>query len=182
LEFRICSLGIDFFYQKGELEQNKRQLFKEVSMIELWTAIGLAVSDLDFNEDLQKVTKVRGKREALKKLIELLREYGFRMSAYEAAELLRIIKTPNALKAMAEVHNIIWFRMSPCLWAWSEAALSRDFQLPYLVFDNKPGKNVMATVDPLTGEPSNNETFVVGAPATGTGQVPQGKKRFEKAK
>jgi hypothetical protein len=153
-------------------------------MVELWTAIGLAVSDLDFNEDLQEIAKVRGKKEALKKLLKVLQEYEFRFSAYELVEFLRIIKTPEALKKMVELHNIIWFRNTVCLWAWSESGLSPDFQLPYLVFDNKRRENVMATVDPLTSEPTSDEILTESdaRKKSSSEPAPKGKRRFERAK
>ena len=128
-------------------------------MIELWTAIGMAVCDCDFNEKLTEIAKVREKDEALKQLLPILREYGFRMSCYEALDFLRFIRTPRLLKKALAMHDEYWYikdKPPECLMHHMNAALALGYEHPYVVFDNELGKNIIGVVDPMTGEPLNN--------------------------
>jgi len=175
-------------------------------MTELWSVIGLAMLDRKFNEELKEA------RDDLKKLGEEVEEYGFRLSCYELVELQRIISAKvtnfpaeapeDALELMYYMSTLFWVIHEPCWWAWWKAvlnpdlesidpkhlaenpklALNLDYQHPYMVFDEKTGKNVPGAVDPQTGDPINNELFDKQVNVSTIDIQSDAPKRFGKAK
>lgn len=149
-------------------------------MTDFWAVIGLAICDEDFREELKTVRKNR------KRLLDTVLKYGFRLGCYELVEFQRLISIKltdfppdpppqDTLELMDYLHNSWWVPEDPCIWDFALAALSKKYQHPYLVFDNKAEKNVPGAVDPLTSEPISNEVF-----HQGTAREPV--KRFVKAR
>lgn len=152
-------------------------------MTELWMAIGMAICDCEFNEELQAVADPRivGKTEALKLLLPIMQKYGFRMSLYEIVEFLRIIrtnvtteaKTQNVLPLMLIIHNGSWFlkdQPPECLNHFMLNALTPidggtdveanpKYLHPSVVIDRSNGNHVLASVNPMTNEPIDQGKF-----------------------
>jgi hypothetical protein len=154
-------------------------------MIEFWALVGLAVCDEDFRKELKEVREdvnrlgqtiqKYGFRLSCYELVEFQRVISIKLCNFPPDPAPQ-----NSLEVMDYLHDEWWVPEDPCSWDfWSAAinpelaaadakkaarypqsALNPKYQHPYLVFDNRIGKNVPGAVDPLTSEPVSDETLV----------------------
>ena len=86
--------------------------------MEFWALIGLACLDHGFLNEL---------REHQDNLEKPVREYGFRLTRWEMAELERVLKIPGAFEHMHMICELLWGDAfvpkdpDPCAWSASQS-------------------------------------------------------------